>query len=289
MRAPFINWVLFKAFPQDLVSTLKRTRASSKGDLIDLLIVPGDVFVLRGSGQLSKIGTVQGFLGHVVLVVGSPRAIRRGTHQASELGDVWPSNSVAELWRIPTAESTRAEKGLYFVDLLVFVDKRRGNRLTLFGEISKNEVSLCKHEEIELWQSPHDLRKGLCVDLVKHVLGDMKASQRDWSRATAVRALLTSAKLRRRAKNPKDTLRKVMAAWDRKPICTSIVVTFWQRYLLKSVSDEAASAIDLILRWMPLKADRTLPGELTRGLQAAGWVPVAAIPGLHSGLDKEPS
>jgi hypothetical protein len=272
----------FLELSKNVLAAAMRTMRSMEGDALDLLLAPGDVFALSGSGQLSKIGTVRGFLGHVLLVAGVPRAIRRGTPEADELADAWPSDEVAELWRIPVAESTRSEKGLYCAELVVFVDQRRGNRLTLIGDINSNdEMSLCRHEEMRLWQSPHELRKGLRTDIVQQVLTEMKACQSNWSHATAVRAVVKSAKLKKK-NNCEETLDQVAAAWEMRPICTSIIVIFWQRYLLKSANGQGPLAAELILRWMPLKADRTLPGDLESGLQAEGWVHMASIPRLQS-------
>ena len=38
-----------------------------------------------------------------------------------------------------------------------------------------------------------------------------------------------------------------------------------------------AASLDFILKWMPLKADRGLPGDLVTAMQSAGWVRVAQV------------
>lgn len=62
------------------------------------------------------------------------------------------------------------------------------------------------------------------------------------------------------------------------PICTSVVIMFWQRWLCKLASVLAAqqetaeeTSSDLILQWFPLKADRSLPGPLLDTMLRCGW------------------
>jgi len=86
--------------------------------------------------------------------------------------------------------------------------------------------------------------------------------------------------------DPQITMEQIQDAWRAEPICTSVVLSCWQRYLCKiatSCASSAASfpsmgdmeppadALGLILMWMPMRADRTLPGELLRLLQSKGW------------------
>merc|ERR1719313_3283716 len=79
-------------------------------------------------------------------------------------------------------------------------------------------------------------------------------------------------------------LEEIKECWEKEPICTSVVVTFWQRYLVKLAMSFVVSSGDLIdpaalvLKWMPLKSDRVLPGELFATLQACGWVMLAQVP-----------
>ncbi|CAK0865334.1 unnamed protein product [Prorocentrum cordatum] len=76
----------------------------------------------------------------------------------------------------------------------------------------------------------------------------------------------------------------VRASWTREPICTSIIIVFWQRYLCElaaATQGECApslSGLDLILQWMPLKADRGLPGDLLGVLRSRGWACVSQVP-----------
>merc|ERR1711953_1473143 len=86
---------------------------------------------------------------------------------------------------------------------------------------------------------------------------------------TAIRALFRSAYIN---KDSQEAIAETRACWANAPICTSVVVTFWQRYLchwsdkLKLENEINVDAMKLIRRWMPLKADRTLPGDLLAAL-----------------------
>eukprot|EP00404_Azadinium_spinosum_P060334 CAMPEP_0180711860 /NCGR_PEP_ID=MMETSP1038_2-20121128/11076_1 /TAXON_ID=632150 /ORGANISM="Azadinium spinosum, Strain 3D9" /LENGTH=224 /DNA_ID=CAMNT_0022744111 /DNA_START=73 /DNA_END=744 /DNA_ORIENTATION=+ len=220
------------------------------GNLLDQLLAPGDVLVVRGQGRLSEIGAAGGFLGHVLL-----------------LQAVWPPGGCEQLWRVITVESTRRERGLHQAEMLVYVEPR-SCRLILVGEISQDdELNILDHEAMEVWQSPIELRAQLRLDLVAAVLVDMKKHEANWSLRTAARAVLKSAVLVDRA-DKALLMKQVKASWRRDPICTSVVIVFWQRYLCKLAEASNSNGLpgcsvkptDLILRWMPVRADRGLPG-----------------------------
>ena len=89
-----------------------KTELSLSGDCLDLLVAPGDVLLMRGSGRISDIGNAGGFMGHVLVVTATPVAVRHGTPEAEQLSAVWPKEAKA-LWKVGTVESTRREQGLY--------------------------------------------------------------------------------------------------------------------------------------------------------------------------------
>merc|ERR1719265_2822777 len=73
------------------------------------------------------------------------------------------------------------------------------------------------------------LRKSLRLDLVHQAKEELKATGHNWSKWTAAKSVFQDAKL-----DPKTlTESKLKEYWDRKPICTSIAIMFWQRYLWK--------------------------------------------------------
>jgi len=244
-------------------------------DALDQMILPGDVLfaVAHETGRLWDIGRAGGFMGHVLLASSKPRRIPWNSDGGVEFSAMWPQGGVAEIWKIDTVESTRSTEGLHEASILIYVDNH--GRLTLIGEESSvNGLSYQDHEVLELWQSPPGLRDTMRLDLIMAALEDMRAEigEFDWSAATAARAVLTSASI------VADTLEaEVAACWEREPICTSVVISFWQRYLCKFAEVINVQPIALIRQWMPLKADRGLPGELLAAMRDAGWVRVPSI------------
>jgi len=302
------------------------------GDALELLMAPGDVLVVRtgpeaplSSRLISGIGTTHGLMGHVLLVLSAPMCVPRRSEEGEMLQAAFPTGApeVEELWKVRTLESTRAEEGLHEVDTLLYVERGSG-RLVLVGELELGQ-SLClsgEAEQLELWQSPAELRARLRLDLMQGVLRDMKAKEASWSGRTALRAVLSSASLGRPADGTPvgKFLDDVRACWEMDPICTSIVVGFWQRYLcmLASASTPPGSrpasvrtlqssspsslvpsegsatpavgvaweerAMEMILRWMPVKADRGLPGDLVAAFRSSGWIPIGQVPRIFRPL-----
>lgn len=262
------------------------------GDALELLVAPGDVLYVRGSGNILQIGTVHGMMGHVMLILAPPIQVLHDSPEGRKLEAVWPDNSVEEVWKVRTLESTSQETGLWEAEALLFVDKSSGG-LVLCGEIycdddGGEQVRSAEREPVELWQSPMELRRDLRVDLMQTTLKDMKTKQANWSAATAARAVMSSAiagvTLRRNSfAGPAETLEFICSSWSEEPICTSVVIVFWQRYLMslalsKSRPAENLQPLDLIFKWMPLKADRGLPTDLLATMRACGWVQIVQVP-----------
>lgn len=254
------------------------------GDSLELMMAPGDVLAIKGQGRLTEIGTAHGMLGHVVLVLSPPTNVLRYSQEGLSLQAVWPDKEVEEIWRVCTLESTRAETGLHEAEMLLYVDRSEG-KLILIGELQNDgTLVISEHEPVELWQSPAELRSQLRVDLMSRVRSEMKANEASWSHVTVARAVFSSAQLTSGAPGtpPEQTLDMVKACWMREPICTSVVIIFWQRYLYElaasAVDNTHQHTLDLILRWMPLKADRGLPGDLLGAMREVGWVTVPQVP-----------
>jgi hypothetical protein len=115
------------------------------------------------------------------------------------------------------------------------------------------------------------------------VLNDMRTNQKNWSWSTAVRAFLRAGGLSQQEEHP-ITMKEVQEAWHVEPICTSIVIRFWQQYLEKLALQASADPLNLILRIMPLRADRVLPNELFIAMLACNWSTWENVPvHLHFG------
>jgi len=270
---------------------------------LDMLISCGDVITVRDTARtqrISAIGTTGGFYGHVMLVIGKPLGYQRRMPEAEALFSMWPNIDAMYIWEVRTLECTRAESGLHESRLLCHVQAKSG-QIVLLGEVNlDNEVVEFDHspdgfEVIEIWQYPPELRASPRWDLMDMVIEEMKEHEASWSWSTAVRAFLL-AQSGERLRNSADRaalFEQIQKCWTAEPICTSVAIIFWQRYICKLVESGlfSANAIDLILQWIPLKADRVLPGELCDTLRACKWTHVRRVPPwmLQQGVVRESS
>lgn len=252
-------------------------------------MLPGDVLSTcdHGGGRLWDIGRAGGFMGHTFVVTARPRRVSWNSRHAEEqnLEAIWPKGDVSEIWAVRIMESMRDVAGLHEAEAYVYVDGQ--GQLILIGETCHRagELFFQDPELVELWQSPAELRSSFRLDLMQESLEETRAQIGDfgWSVTTAARAVLTNANIPQGAGEA-----EIAACWQQEPICTSIVIALWQRYLCKlaqalSAAGTSVKPIDLIMRWMPLKADRGLPGELLSTMQKAGWVRIGPINGQING------
>lgn len=257
-------------------------------DNLDQILAPGDVLSCRSTGHMMGFGGAGGFMGHVFVVKQIPHGMCAGSMEAVLLYAAWPKGA-RELWRVPTVESTRQEHGLHHTDTLLYVDPGT-RRVFMVGELQGNELGVCEeHIPVEVWQSPAELRATMRPDLMAQVLEEMD-SEANWSYTTAARAFVQSQGPQvAHLQDADELMRVVKACWNSPPICTSVVVEFWQRYLCKlSDSIGAPDPADLIRDWMPLLSDRVLPDLLVRTMQQVGWIRrpwmPAAMAASRSGL-----
>lgn len=244
---------------------------SAKVESLTSVIVPGDIVFVKGNGRFQTIGANGGFMGHVMIALAPPVRVDFDSPMAKTLAPLWPAGACC-LWRLHTAESTRSASGLHQAEMLLYVDAC--SRMYLVGELSLDHSDLARvdMEALQIWQSPRPLREQMNSDLVAAVLSEMHACQGQWSYATAARALLLSGG-RCDSKEKPALLHEAKACWKSAPICTTVVIVFWQRYLCKYAKQQGIGAdpADLIRKWMPLKADRTLPGTLQQVLRECQW------------------
>lgn len=240
-------------------------------DTMSQLAGPGDMLVVRGSGRLTQLGANGGFMGHVLLVTSWPRKIARESPESDALRAVWPAGAQC-VWKVSTVESTRGHAGLHHSEMLLLVDPFT-RELSLIGEMIKATRQLCviENEKVEVWQCPSELRMRPRLDLMSQVLSEMMAQQASWSIRTAVRAAFRSSSIDTSSSDGETLLEEIRESWDVAPICTSVIIVFWQRYLEKLAQAQGQPDESLVLSWMPLMADRTLPGELTAFLETSGW------------------
>lgn len=234
-------------------------------------IAIGDVLLIKGGGRVAQIGTSSGFMGHVLVALGPAEALDARSDDAQQLFANCPSLYGACIWRVKTLESCRSRDGLHQAEMLLRVDPATGC-IFLVGELVGDlTMTIIDEETVEIWQSPPTMRSHCCSLLCSEVLCEMRASEQNWSFTTAARALLNAAQVHS-GRNNVDLCEELKDCWDVAPICTSTVITFWQRYLCRLATATNQSQSDLMLRYMPIKADRALPGELACAMRRCGWV-----------------
>lgn len=248
---------------------------AKKGVATEVCILPGDVLTVQGSGRLLNVGVQGGLLGHAMLALASPEAVIQNSVLGERLGDEWPKG-VETLWKVPAIECSRGTSGLQRIEVLLYLDPQ-DRRLMLLGDVIKDDsdedgidIRLVDFETVDIWQSPRELRESFSVKLMERVLHEMHSFDGPWSFSTALRAIFTSATLSRSWSNG-ELLEHVKTCWETAPICTSVPIIFWQRYLCGTADAKGDSAGRLIRKWMPLSADRSLPGELVTAMRKSGW------------------
>jgi hypothetical protein len=114
----------------------------------------------------------------------------------------------------------------------------------------------------------------LFTDALEETLAD---ESKGWSWTTAARCLLRPTRSLGMEEDTDQVVEEVRAGWAAEPICTSVVISFWQRYLFKLAESYGPSEIsseraaELVMQWMPLRADTCLPGDVMRVMQKCGW------------------
>jgi hypothetical protein len=259
-------------------------------DGLDHLVSFGDVLCIKGDGRLARIGETGGFAGHVLLVIGQAACFYKHTVEALPFQCIWPKSNVDCIWAVPCIESTRDVTGLSEAELLLYVDLRGHiyvlGEIALDGTLTEFDVS----EEVGIWRCPSELRELAHEGLMARALADVKSYGASWSWATAVRAFLLQGELtmpttcasdHAPSGEPKTTLNEIQSCWSAEPICTTVIIAFWQRYLCYLANHEAqfnGNALMMIFQYMPLKADRCLPGELVSALRSHKWENLTQVP-----------
>jgi hypothetical protein len=212
-------------------------------------------------------------MGHVLLVVSEAVPVPRDSTVGRVFHDVC-SDGRRSLFSVDIVECTRGSQGLCEVKAILALD--RSGQVLLVGECDGSEIIMNEDlDEVHIWHSPPLFRgRNFRRDVMVQVLEEMRSNQQNWSWSTAVRAVLFSSTISGRIDASSDagaTMKEIQDSWQAEPICTSIVVIFWQRYLRFLASSEGLDPLQLILQVMPLRADRVLPGELFQAMLSRGW------------------
>jgi hypothetical protein len=181
------------------------------------------------------------------------------------------------LWIVQTGESCRTAEGFQETEMLLYVDRK--GHILIVGEVTHNRnlIQYDKPAKVQLFCCPPELRSHCSLDTMNDVLAQVRDRQASWSWGTAVRAFLFSADVSE-SRDSDDVMKEIKRSWKSDPICTSVVIVFWQRYMCRlAEAHEDSHAMDWILQWMPVKADRTLPGELLSTMEKCGWEVIEVI------------
>jgi len=247
----------------------------------------GDVVCVQGTGRIAQIGAVGGFLGHVLVLLGPPKECQYTSAEGENLRQFVPS-AVWPLWLFQTMECTSSTEGLHIVHQVISIEETSG-RFVLVGEL-KGDDDFTEYEDaaVEFWRAPLTLRNAFRAEIMNKVINDMRECKVSWSLATAFRAVLRSAHIdfstvrNLPEEQQVEILQELRECWTAEPICTSVVISFWQRYLCELAAAHAGSreslAAQLVLKWMPLKADRALPGDLLGTMLKCGFTLVKDRP-----------
>jgi hypothetical protein len=231
---------------------------------------------------ITRLGASGGFMGHVLLALSAPHGVARNSAEAVSFSKAWPNEFVSKIWLVSTIESCRDHEGYHETRYIMYVDL--SSRIWLHGECIQASdgtlSSIVKFEEpaaAQIFQSPAKFRDHFCAEIAQMVLKQMKLTEASWSWGTAIKAYLFSSELATPRHDP-AVMEELEKQWVADPICTSVVIVFWQRYMAELAQSGAAA--HLIYQNMPLKADRALPGELLGTLAAHGWTVIDKVSAL---------
>ena len=192
-------------------------------------------------------------------------------------------------------ESTQGRRGVHwYTAALAVLPSSPG--LWMFGELRDKGkwVTISPPRRFEILQAPARARCQMAspkaLETFKTACIDTKNATRatptsNWSLRTAVVSFFLSPFQARLRKTPRpDALR---GHWAVPPICTSVCIEAWQRFLLASAATDAQGC-DSIIDVVPCRADRTLPRTFLQLLKQRGWRRVTDLPLFFVPCDVSP-
>jgi hypothetical protein len=236
-----------------------------------------------GAGDIILYGPDQWGIHHSVLCRDKMQRDPRAAELLGVRGD-------REVFSCATIESTRNAKGVdvawHPATMFYSRDKATGEAVAI-GSIEPGSIVIdALLEPVPVKLLLHPMRPGFggpafdAAAFDKAVLKSAVASQ-DWGLATALRAMVTQQESLRpeeyaTREDRRRLLTELKASWERRPICTSVVIKVWQYYFIASNNSAGTLSKDIaaqqILRFMPLLADTSLPSVLIKVLTRCGWV-----------------
>jgi len=130
-------------------------------------------------------------------------------------------------------------------------------------------------------------RKKLDEEAFENAVSEVEQQKLGWSLRTASRAVMSKAVGNSRfckdeyagEAGMQRMSAELRAHWAKDPICTTVPIRVWQRYLFEVWDGDDMAAAAEVLRVMPCRGDRTLPSELWAALLETGlWSEVELLP-----------
>jgi len=125
----------------------------------------------------------------------------------------------------------------------------------------------------------HDDEDTFNDEAFEEIIGESAQSSKKYGKFTAVRSVISGllkdevihASKYQTEQEKVDLMTKIRKTWQEKPICASVAVQCWQRYL-ERISDSDVEAADEILKYMPHWCHKSTPSSLVKELTQHGWV-----------------
>jgi len=200
-----------------------------------------------------------------------------------------PNTMTGDILCCQTIESTRPHNGpnsAWYPALSVFVRWHTTGELEQLGDIGEGSRTFNVNTELMPVKPllhpfrPNVAGLGFDGELFQAATRVCAAESQKWSKMTAIRALSAKRAAINQAdfadaRSRQDLMQDIRKRWNKKPICSSVAIQVWQKYIEMLFSGSAEStdlAAQQILRWMPVYSDQTTPSMLMKVLSQCGWM-----------------
>jgi len=195
-----------------------------------------------------------------------------------------------ELWSCPTIESTRNRKGrdhAWFPTMTIYSRDLTTGDAAMVGVREPNTLHFEHFDKpIPVKLLMHPLRRGhggppFDAQAFEQAVQLSAVMSQHWGLSTALKAITSMQE----SLDPEDyptpdvrrkLLEELTSRWTSRPICSTVVIMVWQYYFKIACGGAGPASEDLavqqILRWMPVLADKTMPSVLLKVLTTRGWV-----------------
>lgn len=231
-----------------------------------------------GPGDVLLIGPDRYDIHHVVLVRGPLEAL---PPTDPPIVRVPPG---AELLRCATIESTQGSTGTgtwWYPTMTILQRDTHAGTAHVVADWPDDETLYTMPEPVPCKVLLHPLREELGAPALdeqvfeKAVEACSERSQK-YSWNTAVHAFFAYQRTMHARDFPtpearSELLKRILASWQRPPICSAVAIKVWQQHLVFTHPEDPDGAATSILKWMPLWCDATTPSAMVKTLTHHGW------------------